>query len=177
MSQASAPLGWLCSRLPQSTCYRTLCVTCFVFSDHASDHQLRPTDMPGHVSMKRKAISFDIKKEVIARKEKEEGNTAIGCDLGLLESSVRTIWRKGDKVHASIKAYGASKLIIVNNMQCTLISGIILVTDRPIVVFPMYHIEWFRIERRLLSTYWTFYTRPRCTRFIIIIFQKQSYHS
>ena len=36
----------------------------------------------------------------------------------------------------------------------------ILVTYRPIVVFPigyMYH-----IERCLLSTYWMFYTRPRC---------------
>ena len=37
-------------------------------------------------------------------------------------------------------------------MQCTLISGTILVTDRSIVVFSivyMYHIERFHIERRL----------------------------
>ena len=56
-------------------------------------------------------------------------------------------------------------LIIVNNMQCTLISGASLVTDRPVVIFPigyMYDIERFRIERLLLSTYWMFYTRPRC---------------
>ena len=53
--------------------------------------------MPGRASTKRKAISFDIKKEVIARKEKGEGNTAIRCDLGLSESNVRTIgcsWKK-----------------------------------------------------------------------------------
>ena len=43
-------------------------------------------------------------------------------------------------------------IIIVNNMQCTLISGTVLVTDRPIVIFPigyMYHIERFHIERCL----------------------------
>ena len=66
--------------------------------------QLRPTDMPGCASTKRKAISFDIKKEVIARKDKEEGNTAIGRDVELSESSVRTIWRKRNEIHASIKA-------------------------------------------------------------------------
>ena len=53
-------------------------------------------DMPGRASTKRKAISFDIKKKVIARKEKGEGNTAIGCDLGLSEPSGRTIWRKSE---------------------------------------------------------------------------------
>ena len=63
------------------------CVTSFVYSNHASDHQL-PTDMPGCASTKQKAISFDIKKEVIAWKEKGEGNTAIGRDLALSESSV-----------------------------------------------------------------------------------------
>ena len=51
-------------------------------------------DMPDHASMKGKAISFDIKKEVIARKDKGEGNTAIKRDLGLSESSVRTVWHK-----------------------------------------------------------------------------------
>ena len=51
-------------------------------------------DMPGHTSTKQKAISFDIKKEVIAQKEKREGNTAIVRDLGLSGSSVRTIWCK-----------------------------------------------------------------------------------
>ena len=61
-------------------------------------------DMPGRASTKRKAISFDIKKEVIARKEKGEGNTAIGRDLGLSESSVRVTWRKRDQIHASVKA-------------------------------------------------------------------------
>ena len=37
-------------------------------------------------------------------------------------------------------------------MQYTLISGTMLVTDRPIVVFPIgyiYHIEQFHIERQL----------------------------
>ena len=38
-------------------------------------------------------------------------------------------------------------LIIVNDMQCTLISGTILVTDRPIAVFPMGYM--YRIKRRL----------------------------
>ena len=71
--------------------YPTLCVTSFVFSNHASERQIRPTDVPGRASTKQKAISFDIKKEVIAWKEKEEGNTAIGRDLGLSESSVRTV--------------------------------------------------------------------------------------
>ncbi|KAK3890069.1 hypothetical protein Pcinc_005984 [Petrolisthes cinctipes] len=66
--------------------------------------------MPGRAFTKRKAISFDIKKEVISRKEKGEGNSAIGRDLGLSESSVRTIWRKRDEIRASIKAYGASKI-------------------------------------------------------------------
>ena len=60
--------------------------------------------MPGHASTEWKAISFDIKKEVTAWKEKGEGNTAIGCDLGLSKSSVGIIWRKRDKIHASIKA-------------------------------------------------------------------------
>ena len=139
------------------------------------------TDMPGRASMKRNAIFFDIKKEVIARKQKGEGNTAIGRDLGLSQSNVRTIWHKSKWSSQSlgfslplylhprrIKArktlfdviFNHLYLIIVNNMQCTLISGTILVTDRPIVIFPigyMYH-----IERRLLLTYWTFYTRPKC---------------
>ncbi|KAK3875317.1 hypothetical protein Pcinc_019811 [Petrolisthes cinctipes] len=44
------------------------------------------------------------------RKEKGEGNSAIGRDLGLSESSVRTIWRKRDEIRASIKAYGVSKI-------------------------------------------------------------------
>ena len=66
--------------------------------------------MPGRASTKRMAISFDIKKEVIAQKEKEEVITAIGRDLGLSESSVRIIRHKRDKIHASIKAYGTSKL-------------------------------------------------------------------
>ena len=66
--------------------------------------------MPGRASTKREAISLDIKKEVIAWKEKGEGNIAIGHDLGLSESSVRTIWRKRDEIHASIKANWASKL-------------------------------------------------------------------
>ena len=48
-------------------------------------------DMPGHTSTKRKTISFDIKKEIIARKEKGEGNTDIGRDLWLSGSSVKTI--------------------------------------------------------------------------------------
>ena len=90
--------------------YQTLCVTSFLFSDNASDRQLRLTDMPGCASTKWKAISFNIKKEVIARKEKGEGNTAIGRDLWLSESSVRKIWHKRDKIHASM------------NLQCTLIS-------------------------------------------------------
>ena len=30
--------------------------------------------------------------------------------MGLSESNVRTIWQKRDEIHASIKAYGASKL-------------------------------------------------------------------
>ena len=47
---------------------------------------------------------YDIKKEVIAWKEKGEGNTAIGRDLEPSESSVRTIWRKINEIHASIKA-------------------------------------------------------------------------
>ena len=43
--------------------------------------------------------------------EKERrGNTALGRDLGLSESSLRTTWRKRDKIHASIKANGTSKL-------------------------------------------------------------------
>ena len=54
--------------------------------------------MPGRASTKWKAISFYTKKEVIARKEKGEENTAIGCDLGLSELSVRTIWRSWKKV-------------------------------------------------------------------------------
>ena len=57
--------------------------------------------MPGRASTKRKAISFDIKKKVIAWKERGEGNTAIECDLGLSESSVRTIWRSWKKVASS----------------------------------------------------------------------------
>ena len=49
-------------------------------------------------------------------------------------------------------------------MQCTLISGTILVIDQPIIIFPidyMYQIEQFCIKRCLLSTYWTFYMRSR----------------
>ena len=81
--------------------YPTLCGTSFVFSDHASDRQLRPSDMPGRASTKRKAISFDIKKEVIAWKEKGEGSIAIGRDLGLSESSVGIIWHYWKKVAPS----------------------------------------------------------------------------
>ena len=39
---------------------------------------------------------YDINKEVIAWKEKGEKNIAIGIDLGLSESSIRTIWRKSE---------------------------------------------------------------------------------
>ena len=50
--------------------------------------------MPGCASTKWKSISFDIEKEFIAQKENGEGNIAMGRDLGLSESSVRTIWHK-----------------------------------------------------------------------------------
>ena len=53
------------------------------------------------VHLRNKAISFDIKKEIIPWKEKGEGNTAIGRDLGLSESSVRIIWRSWKKVAPS----------------------------------------------------------------------------
>ena len=61
--------------------------------------------MPGHASTKRKAIFFDIKRKIIAQKEKEEGNTAIGRDLGLSESNVRIICVLGGKLPPSFVQY------------------------------------------------------------------------
>ena len=66
--------------------------------------------MPRPLSGKRKAISLTVKKEIIERKEKGEGNTAIGRSLGLNEACVRSVWRKKEDIKKAIKAYGTSNL-------------------------------------------------------------------
>ena len=58
--------------------------------------------MPDHAFTKWKTISFNIKKKVIAQKEKGEGKTAIRRDLGLSELSVRTIWHKTERFSQSL---------------------------------------------------------------------------
>lgn len=65
--------------------------------------------MPGPHAGKRKALSLDMKREVIKRKEAGQGNSAIGRDLKISESTVRTIWKKKDEILAAVKAYGSAK--------------------------------------------------------------------
>ena len=50
--------------------------------------------MPGDPSGKWKKISLVTKKTVIDMKEKGKGNSAIGRELGLSESSVRAILKQ-----------------------------------------------------------------------------------
>ena len=57
---------------------------------------------------KRKHLTLEIKKEIIDRKEKGEGNSAIGRSMGLNESSVRAVWRKKDDILRAIKAENGS---------------------------------------------------------------------
>lgn len=66
--------------------------------------------MPGPHSGKRKAIGLYVKRDVIKRKERGQGNSAIGRALGLSESTVRTIWKNKSEILRSIKAYGITKL-------------------------------------------------------------------
>ena len=66
--------------------------------------------MPRPLSGKRKATPLTVKKEITERKEKGEGNTAIGRSLGLNEASVRSVWRKKDDIKKALKAYGTSNL-------------------------------------------------------------------
>ena len=56
------------------------------------------------------SLDFSIKQEVIKCKEEGQGNSAIGCTLGLSESTVSTIWKTIDEIKESVKAYGTSQI-------------------------------------------------------------------
>ena len=62
--------------------------------------------MPG----KRKLIPLDVKREVIRKKDGGKGNSAIGREMGLSESTVRTILKSRGEILKCIEAYGTSKL-------------------------------------------------------------------
>lgn len=59
---------------------------------------------------KRKNIPLDVKREVIRKKDAGMGNSAIGREMGLSESTVRTIYKCKDDILKCIEAYGTSKL-------------------------------------------------------------------
>lgn len=58
----------------------------------------------------RKFLSHSIKLEIIRRKEKGEGNSKIGRDMGLSESTICTVYKNKEAIKAIVKTYGASDL-------------------------------------------------------------------
>ena len=60
---------------------------------------------------KNKFITHEMKVEIIERKKRGEGNSAIGRAMGgLAESTVRTIWANREKIDKMRKCYGAAAL-------------------------------------------------------------------
>ena len=51
-----------------------------------------------------------MKLQIIERKQKNEGNTAIGRALGLSESTVRSVWKNREKIMKMVKSYGAAAI-------------------------------------------------------------------
>ena len=66
--------------------------------------------MPGDHSGKRKKISLDVKRDVIKKKDMGMGNSAIGREMGLSESTVRTILKNKAEILKCIDAYGTSAI-------------------------------------------------------------------
>ena len=61
-------------------------------------------------SGRKKLLTHAIKLEIIKKKEDGKGNTAIGREMGLSESTVRTVWKNREAIKKTVKAYGASAL-------------------------------------------------------------------
>ena len=60
---------------------------------------------------KNKFITHEMKVEIIERRKRGEGNSAIGRAMGgLAESTVRTIWANREKIDKIRKCYGAAAL-------------------------------------------------------------------
>lgn len=88
-----------------SLCSRSPCLTFSFPVKFVVDHKLQTWDTLRQQPIKWKYISFEIKKEVIVRKEKGEGNTAIGRSLGLAKSNVKTKWCNKDEIEVSINFF------------------------------------------------------------------------
>ncbi|KAK4319931.1 hypothetical protein Pmani_009171 [Petrolisthes manimaculis] len=65
---------------------------------------------PNPRTRKNKAITLKVKLEVIKRKEDGQGNSAIGRNMNLGESTVRCIWKKKDEIRKAVKAYGGGSV-------------------------------------------------------------------
>ncbi|KAK4327563.1 hypothetical protein Pmani_001970 [Petrolisthes manimaculis] len=65
---------------------------------------------PNPCTRKNKAITLKVKLEVIKRKEDGQGNSDIGRNMNLGESTVRCIWKKKDEIRKAVKAYGGGSV-------------------------------------------------------------------
>ena len=61
-------------------------------------------------SGKKKFLTHSIKLDIIKKKEQGMGNTAIGREMGLSESTVHTVWKNREAIKKTVKTYGASSL-------------------------------------------------------------------
>ncbi|KAK4325626.1 hypothetical protein Pmani_003795 [Petrolisthes manimaculis] len=87
-----------------TSCIRKLAVPCETLRN--------PVNMPppNPRTRKNKAITLKVKLEVIKRKEDGQGNSDIGRNMNLGESTVRCIWKKKDEIRKAVKAYGGGSV-------------------------------------------------------------------